>query len=106
MKGFMKTRTLLGVFFLVAIVGVMLSGCQGGPINYNTKDGCFQKPYAKYSYQQLAVPGSPAKIYADEIWDECRCKWNANDVIKNGPNVGKKYTDVYNVNPDCSRFKK
>ena len=87
--------------------GLFISGCATGPVNYNTKEGCFQKPYAKYSYQQVSVPGSEAKKYADEVWDECRCKYNANDIVLGvGPNAGKKYTDVYNVNPDCSRFKK
>ena len=97
------------LFALLAIfgAGLFLAGCQTGPTNYDSKAGCFQKPYAKYDYFQVAQKGSDAAKYADEIWDECRCKWNANDIVTgSGPNAGKKYTDVYNVNPDCSRFKK
>lgn len=95
-----------GILLAILLIGsAALVGC-AGKINYNTKGGCFQKAYIDHSYQEVNTPGSEASKSANEIWDECRCKWNANDVITSGPNAGKKYTDVYNVNPDCSRFKK
>lgn len=82
------------IIFIALLFACTSAFAMASKPDYNTKQGCYQKPYTECgSYMEVVQAGSEANKCANEIWDECRCKWN-----------GQEYANQYNVDPDCSRF--